>query len=310
MVTVALFFLVTTLGGQGASPADLTGGVGAFIERPKSPTVHRSQKTGNKPAANPPATSQAPVPAKPQSSSATQETTGPQNAGSQDDGADPLEDALYLGNSAREANPPRYADAERAYRVAAKLAPDDARAYIGLGNVFYDQRLFDKAAKAYKKAAELNEKLLRRSMELLTLGTGSQRPPEAGRAKPTCVIPPQSTPATVPQDGDELQSRFTVVQVRGFFPKDIRLDGEGYGFLGYAYLQQKQYSKAEKALCSAVGEKPENPEWYASLGLSLLAQKKYGEAVKALTAAVALSPSNKKYRDLLDEAYRKYKAAN
>jgi len=37
---------------------------------------------------------------------------------------DMIEDAIALGNSARDSNPPRYEDAERAYKLAAKLEPE------------------------------------------------------------------------------------------------------------------------------------------------------------------------------------------
>lgn len=47
-----------------------------------------------------------------------------------------LEDALWLGNDARDSEPPRYGEAERAYRLAARLAPKDP---VGLGNIFWYQ---------------------------------------------------------------------------------------------------------------------------------------------------------------------------
>lgn len=62
-----------------------------------------------------------------------------------------VEEALALGNSARDDKPPRYQDAERLYRLAAKLDPKDRRPHIGLGNVFYDQKHYAEAAEAGRK---------------------------------------------------------------------------------------------------------------------------------------------------------------
>jgi len=65
---------------------------------------------------------------------------------------DLIEDALELANSARNANPPRYHDAEVAYRLAAKLNPKDPRPLMGLANIWYDQQQYAAAAKMYKEA--------------------------------------------------------------------------------------------------------------------------------------------------------------
>lgn len=69
-----------------------------------------------------------------------------------------VEDAIEAGNNARERKPADYVSAERAYQAAAKLASDDERAFIGLGNIYYDQRNFEQAVVAYRKAVELNPK--------------------------------------------------------------------------------------------------------------------------------------------------------
>jgi len=63
-----------------------------------------------------------------------------------------VNDALALGNAARDRNPPDFASAEKAYRLAWKLNPFDPRPYVGLGNLYMDQRKFAEAAKAYQDA--------------------------------------------------------------------------------------------------------------------------------------------------------------
>jgi Flp pilus assembly protein TadD len=63
--------------------------------------------------------------------------------------------AIAKANAARSAPKPRYAEAEEQYNLAAKLAPTDARAYAGLGNVYVDQGRFAQAVESYQKALKL-----------------------------------------------------------------------------------------------------------------------------------------------------------
>jgi tetratricopeptide (TPR) repeat protein len=65
-----------------------------------------------------------------------------------------LEDAIAAGNDARSSDPPNYAEAEKAYRLAAKIDPEDSRPYEGLGNIFIDQRKYAEALVAYEQAVK------------------------------------------------------------------------------------------------------------------------------------------------------------
>ncbi len=66
-----------------------------------------------------------------------------------------LEDALSLADDARQAG--RDESAERAYLLAAKLAPSDSRPYLGLGHIYYNQKKFAEAEKAYARSATLSK---------------------------------------------------------------------------------------------------------------------------------------------------------
>jgi Flp pilus assembly protein TadD len=66
-----------------------------------------------------------------------------------------LEDALSLADDARQAG--RYDAAERGYLLAAKLAPNDPRSYLGLGHAYYSQKKFAEAEKSYVRAASLSK---------------------------------------------------------------------------------------------------------------------------------------------------------
>src|SRR5690349_10923021 len=62
---------------------------------------------------------------------------------------------IARANAARSAPKPRYEEAEEQYRLAAKIAPDDARAYAGLGNVYVDQGRFSDAVTSYQQALKV-----------------------------------------------------------------------------------------------------------------------------------------------------------
>jgi Flp pilus assembly protein TadD len=62
---------------------------------------------------------------------------------------------IARANAARSAAKPRYAEAEEQYQLAARIAPDDARAFAGLGNVYVDQGKFAQAVDAYQQAIKV-----------------------------------------------------------------------------------------------------------------------------------------------------------
>ena len=64
-----------------------------------------------------------------------------------------IEQALSNGNDQRDAK--HYTQAESEYRRALLINPAEARAYNGLGNVFYDQGRYDDAITQFKKAVEI-----------------------------------------------------------------------------------------------------------------------------------------------------------
>jgi tetratricopeptide (TPR) repeat protein len=63
--------------------------------------------------------------------------------------------ALDRAEAARLSSPPRYAEAEHAYRFAIYADPYDVRAYFGLGNLYAAQQRNTEAVQAYRKAVEV-----------------------------------------------------------------------------------------------------------------------------------------------------------
>jgi Flp pilus assembly protein TadD len=66
-----------------------------------------------------------------------------------------LANALDRAEAARVATPPRYDEAEHAYRFAIYADPNDVRAYFGLGIIYTAQKRDGEAIQAYRKAVEV-----------------------------------------------------------------------------------------------------------------------------------------------------------
>lgn len=68
---------------------------------------------------------------------------------------DRYEDLIERGNSAR--NDRMYPDAESAYQSAQKVDPSDARAFLGLGNLYSDQQRWEFAEREFRKALSIDK---------------------------------------------------------------------------------------------------------------------------------------------------------
>ncbi|MGH9872506.1 MAG: tetratricopeptide repeat protein [Pyrinomonadaceae bacterium] len=255
---LSLLFLLFFAGSlsRGAASQDSLGGASViFITHPKNPTVHpkavrtKAQQTSS---ANP-------------ASGAASKDSSVTNI----DLSDEVEDALALGNSARDAEPPRYQDAEKAYMLAAKLDSADPRPYLGLANIWYDQKNYEAAAKMYREATERME-----PKKSMGLGLGK-------------ILGGISSKATV---GDNLSVATSMERA------------EAHTYSGNALLRAGMFAEAEAELRTATTENSRNAESHALLGYVFFQQKKYVEASAALKRAVYLSPDTEAYKQLLRES--------
>jgi len=249
---VGLIVFVSNLSSSEAGQDQLGGASVIFIEHPKNPPVRPKTLRTKAQQTNQPNPTSATDKEKPVTSA---------------DLSDEVEDALALGNSARDAEPPRYQDAEKAYRLAAKLNDDDPRPYLGLANLWYDQRNYQAAAKMYREATE-------RMAPKKTVGIGKML---GGISSKTTV-------------GD-------ISRVTSFHER-----AEAHSYLGNALLQAGMFAEAEAELRTATTEDSRNAQTFALLGYSCFQQKKYLEASAALRKAVGLSPDNEGYKQLLKES--------
>src|ERR1043166_394771 len=146
--------------GGGSLLHDITGGAALIFRAPKDPIVHvAAVVAGSLGGGKAKGRKQTKPPARQQ------------------------DNIIARANAARSAPKPRYAEAEEQYRLATKIAPDDARAFAGLGNVFVDQGRFVDAIDSYKQALKVkpdyNAALLPLAFSLARL---ERYPEEIGRA--------------------------------------------------------------------------------------------------------------------------------
>src|SRR6185295_1866011 len=115
----------------GGSLRDITGGAALIFRAPQNPSVHVTGGGQGTPGGGRIKSRPKPPPERQQDS------------------------IIARANAARSAPKPRYAEAEEQYQLAAQIAPDDARAFAGLGNVYVDQGKFTQAVDAYQKALKV-----------------------------------------------------------------------------------------------------------------------------------------------------------
>src|ERR1043166_3224128 len=126
---VAVGVTAQDITGGGSLMRDITGGAALIFRAPQNPTVHLSTSGGATGGGRIKQTRKPPV--------------------RQQDSI------IARANAARSAPKPRYEEAEQQYQLAAQIAPDDARAFAGLGNVYVDQGKFAQAVDAYQKAIKV-----------------------------------------------------------------------------------------------------------------------------------------------------------
>lgn len=218
---------------QQPARSDITGGAAWIFKRPQNPETSARKKSG-------------------------------------EDASDKVEDAIALGNAARDRTPPDLESAEKAYRLAWKLNPRDPRPYVGLGNIYWDQRRYPEAATAYRDALRYVDRIRVGSV----LGGISSGMGNLGTIN---------------------EQRF-VTQTRVY--------------LAATFLQEQSLMIAERELKDAVMSEPRNAEWNAMLGYALASQGRYTEASERYERAVRFEPANEKYKLLLQQSTLKARQAS
>ena len=151
--------------------------------------------------------------------------------------------------------------------MAAKLDDHDPRPYLGLANLWYDQKNYQAAAKMYREATERMT------------------------PKKSDILGPFSSKIHGSVTGSIQANRTSLLE-----------SAEAHQYLGNALLRAGLFADAETELRLATTESYKNAQSYALLGYSFFQQKKYAEATEALKKALELSPNSEEYKKLLEES--------
>lgn len=237
-LVAALFLLCSGFAFSKAHAQDISGGAGEGVKRPSDNTSKRRPKSTKRNPKSTAGTSQAKV-----------------------DVSKQVDAALELGNNARDSNPPRFADAEQAYKLAMGLDPEDARAYVGLGNTYFDQKRYSEAEVAFTHATQLD--------------------------------PDDSDALVALAYTKNAQESYT--DSEQFALRAIALDANSYTAyvaLGWSKFRRKNYQEAETAYRRAIALSPKTPEIYSELSSVLMAQGRWQDDEPVLLEAVTLDPDN------------------
>lgn len=220
---------------------DISGGAGEGVKRPAESTPRRRPKSS---AGTQPKTKRATRTAQPKVDLSKQ-----------------VDSALELGNAARDSNPPRYADAERAYRLALELDPQESRAYVGLGNTFFDQRRYPEAEAAFRRATELDPEDADAFVALAYTANAQEHYEDAEKSAQRAVTLDRSNFAA-------------------------------QAALGWSNFRRKKYAEAEAAYRRAIALSPKTPELYSELSLVLMEQGRWRDSEPVLYQAVTLNSAD------------------
>lgn len=266
--------------GGGSLLRDITGGAALIFRAPQNPTVQSGGATGGgrvKPGTKKPAVRQ----------------------------QDPI---IARANAARSAPKPRYDEAEQQYQLAAQIAPDDARAFAGLGNVYVDQGKFTQAVDAYQKTLKLKPDYNAAYLPLAFSLARLNRFPEAIEIyKETLKREPgpevhNNLSFAYNHTGlyqEAIDSSLAAIKLVGEtgeayklgFQERNEIRSYAYKNLGNAYNGLKRYDEAANALKKSSEIEPKNASAHFNLGLTLYNAGRYSEAIESYKEVVKLRPT-------------------
>ena len=264
--------------GGGSLVRDITGGAALIFRAPQNPTVSSGTTGGGrvKPGKKPPVRKQDSIIAK--------------------------------ANAARSAPKPRYDEAEQQYQLAAQIAPDDARAFAGLGNVYVDQGKFTQAVDAYQKAIKVKPDYNGAYLPLAFSLARLNRYPEAIDVYKE-TLKRDSSPEVynnlsfaynhsgkyeeaveASQQAIKLLGETGEAYKLGFQERN-EIRSYAYKNLGNAYNGLKRYDEAANVLKKSSEIEPKNASAHFNLGLTLYNAGRYSEAIESYKQVIKLRPN-------------------
>jgi tetratricopeptide (TPR) repeat protein len=272
--------------GGGSLVRDITGGAALIFRAPKDPTVHDAGggqstigggKVKGRKTVKPPVRQQ--------------------------------DQVIARANAARSAPKPRYEEAEQQYQLAAQIAPDDARAYAGLGNVYVDQGKFNEAVGAYQKALKIKSDYSAALLPLAFSLARLNRYEEAIALYQQILVSDPNNPeihnnisfafnhtnkfrdaVEASQNAIRLLGETGSAYTQGFQERTEALS-YAYKNLGNAFNGLERYDEAANALKRATEIEPKNAAAHFNLGLALYNAKRYSEAILSYKEVIKLRPT-------------------
>lgn len=266
--------------GGGSLLRDITGGAALIFRTPQNPTVQVSGATGGgrvRPKNKPPVRKQ--------------------------------DSIIARANAARSAPKPRYAEAEEQYQLAAQIAPDDARAFAGLGNVYVDQGKFTQAVDAYQKALKVKPDYNGAYLPLAFSLARLNRYPEAIDVYKETLKRDPGSPEVYNnlsfaynhsgRHQDAVDASLQAIKLLGEtgeayklgFQERNEIRSYAYKNLGNAYNGLKRYDEAATALKKSSEIEPKNASAHFNLGLTLYNAGRYSEAIESYKEVIKLRPN-------------------
>jgi tetratricopeptide (TPR) repeat protein len=216
---------------------------------------------------------------------------------------------IARANAARSAAKPRYSEAEQQYQLATKTAPDDARGFAGLGNVYVDQGRFAEAVNAYRQALKVrpdySEVYLPLAFALARLNKYSesievyQEILKIDPANPEVFNNLSYSYNHSNQYQEAVDASLQAIRLlgdtgeaytQGFQERDEILS-YAYKNLGNAYNGLQRYDEAAKALKRSTEIEPTNAAGHFNLGLAFYNAGRYSEAIEAYKKVIELRPA-------------------
>ena len=281
-LAISVAVVAQDITGGGSLLRDITGGAALIFRAPQNPTVHASNQgaTGGgkvKPTQKP--------------------TVRKQDA------------IIARANAARSAPKPRYDEAEQQYQLAAQIAPDDARAFAGLGNVYVDQGKFASAVDAYQKAIKLKPDYNGAYLPLAFSLARLDRYPEAIDVYNETLKRDPSSPEVYNNLSfafnhsgryqDAVDASMQAIKLLGEtgqayqmgFQERNEIRSYAYKNLWNAYNGLKKYDEAANALKKSSEIDPKNASAHFNLGLTLYNAGRYSEAIESYKEVIKLRPN-------------------
>jgi tetratricopeptide (TPR) repeat protein len=189
----------------------------------------------------------------------------------------------------------RFAEAQSEIESLTEVAPRDARLWTKLGAVYYEQKLWDKAADAFRRAVLLESNNLRaRYFLAASLMEGGHDDDARIELERILRLDPRSIDARV-QLGFLHGRAKRYDEAIAVLREAVNLEPkrpELFLYLGSAYFRDKQYDRAAEILQEGLIIDDKSKDLHFQLGVVLEKQQRFKEAVGAFRRVIALDPKH------------------